>query len=88
MCKVIVFAGTTEGYEICRYLSENSIPVLACVATDYGKKSLTEGKYLDIRSGRLTEDEMGRLFQEKAPELVIDATHPYAAQVTENIRNA
>lgn len=88
MCKVIVFAGTTEGYEICRYLSDNSIPVLACVATDYGKKSLTEGKYLDIRSGRLTEEEMGRLFQEKSPELVIDATHPYAAQVTENIRNA
>ena len=42
MYKVIVFAGTTEGYEISRFLGENQIPVLACVATEYGSKSLKE----------------------------------------------
>ena len=29
MYKVIVFAGTTEGYGLCRFLGENQIPVLA-----------------------------------------------------------
>ena len=45
MYKVIVFAGTTEGYEISRFLGENQIPVLACVATEYGSKSLKESSY-------------------------------------------
>ena len=40
MYKVIVFAGTTEGYGLCRFLGENQIPVLGCVATEYGAKSL------------------------------------------------
>ena len=31
MYKAIVFAGTTEGYEISRFLSENKVSVLACV---------------------------------------------------------
>ena len=29
MYKAIVFAGTTEGYEISRFLSENKVSVLA-----------------------------------------------------------
>lgn len=36
MYKVIVFAGTTEGYEISRWLSEKKVSVLSCVATEYG----------------------------------------------------
>lgn len=51
MYKVIVFAGTTEGYEISRFLSENQLPVLACVATEYGSKSLQENSCLH-RTGR------------------------------------
>ena len=36
MSDVVVFAGTTEGYEICSFLAKNKVSVLACVATDYG----------------------------------------------------
>ncbi len=42
MYKVIVFAGTTEGYEISRFLVKTRVPVLACVATEYGSRSLKE----------------------------------------------
>lgn len=62
--------------------------MLACVATDYGSKSLKENEYLKIHAGRLTEPEMEALLNEKKPEMVLDATHPYAAEVTENIRTA
>ena len=88
MYRVIVFAGTTEGYAISRYLAENKIPVCACVATEYGSKSLEQGTYLDVRTGRMDAGEMEALFGEQRPELVLDATHPYAAEVTENIRSA
>ena len=88
MYRTIVFAGTTEGYEICRFLSENGIPVLGCTATEYGTKSLKENEYLKLQGKRLTEEEMKALFLREKPELVLDATHPYASEVTENIRNA
>lgn len=88
MYKAVIFAGTTEGYEICRFLSDNGISVLACVATEYGTKSLNENGFLSVRAGRLTQEEMERLFLEKEPELVIDATHPYASEATENIQKA
>ena len=87
MEKVIVFAGTTEGYELCRLLSEHQISVCACAATEYGGKALTETPYLHIHTGRLTREEMEAFFQKEEPELVLDATHPYAAEVTENIKS-
>ena len=88
MYKVIVFAGTTEGYEISRFLSENQLPVLACVATEYGSKSLQENSCLHVQAGRLDEQQMRDLLFREKPELVLDATHPYAAEVTQNIRKA
>ena len=39
MYKVLVFAGTTEGYELCRFLGKQKISVCALVATEYGTSS-------------------------------------------------
>ena len=88
MYKAIVFAGTTEGYEISRFLAEHKISTLACVATEYGTRSLSESEFLHVQAGRLTEEEMKTLFQEQKPEMVLDGTHPYAKEVTLNIRSA
>lgn len=88
MYKVIVFAGTTEGYEISRFLAEHHVPVYVSVATEYGRKSLEEDEFLKVNAARLDVDGMVQLFQEIQPELVLDATHPYAAEVTKNIREA
>lgn len=88
MDKVIVFAGTTEGYAVSRFLAEHHIFVTACVATDYGKKALAENIYLKVHAGRLNQQEMESLMEKETPSLVLDATHPYAADVTVNIREA
>ena len=88
MYKVLVFAGTTEGCEICHFLAGHKVKVTACVATEYGSRSLTENEYLKIHATRLTEEEMETFMKEVAPDLVLDATHPYAAEVTKNIRLA
>ena len=88
MCKVIVFAGTTEGREMAEFLERRQIPGYICVATEYGEQLLPESPALEISHQRLDLEEMKALFQEKAPDMVLDATHPYAAQVTENIRKA
>ena len=86
--RAVVFAGTTEGYEIARFLSGAGIPVLACTATEYGGRSLSENGYLRVRSGRMDAGEMEELLRDLEPELVIDGTHPYAAVATGNLRTA
>lgn len=88
MSEVCVFAGTTEGRELSELLTGKGVPVYACVATEYGETLLQEGENLTVSAGRLTEADMEALFREKKFDCVVDATHPYAPIVTENIRSA
>ena len=84
--RVVVFSGTTEGRTLSYTLADRGIPVEVCVATEYGK--IDQGEYpgVTIRAGRLTEAEMAALLDRST--LCVDATHPYATQVTANIRRA
>lgn len=88
MYKMVVFAGTTEGYEISRWLAKREVSVTACVATEYGTHSLEESKNLKIAAGRMDEKEMEAFLKRQSADLVIDATHPYAVEVTRNIQDA
>ena len=70
------------------YLAVRKVPVTACVATEYGETLLTETEYLKVHAGRMDEAAMGQFFEEQKTELVVDATHPYAAVVSENVAAA
>ena len=91
MYDLFLFAGTTEGRVLADRLRDLGEHRICCfTATEYGKSLIAPGKNVDVRSGRLTEAEMVREIRENTDEraIVIDATHPYAVEVTENIRNA
>lgn len=62
--------------------------VTACVATEYGEMLLEPAPNLTISAQRLDAAEMKALFEREKFELVVDATHPYAAEVTENLVQA
>lgn len=88
--KLLLFAGTTEGRLLVEELSRfPDLEIAVCVATEYGREQLDESaQHLTVRTERLTEAEMERLMLKKAFDLVVDATHPYATQVTSNIQAA
>lgn len=88
MYKLCVFAGTSEGRRLIEFLSGQSMQIMACVATGYGETLIAKADGLTISAKRLTLEEMERLFAEERFDCVIDATHPYAAAVTENIAAA
>lgn len=88
MCKLCVFAGTTEGRELVEFLCTQAVSVTACVATEYGETLLSPRENLTISAQRLTREEMEALFSRENFDMVIDATHPYASVVTENIAAA
>lgn len=85
---IILFGGTLEGRKLAEYLSERKIPVTVSVATEYGAKLLPQNPDCQVRSERLTKTQMEELFLSEDYRLVIDATHPYAAAVTENMKYA
>ncbi len=88
MNKILVFAGTTEGYEITEFLESHGIFVYMCVATDYGSVRLKESSYLRISHERMDAPKMADLMRQESFLRVIDATHPYAVEVTDNIQKA
>lgn len=88
MNKILLFAGTTEGRAIAEYLRGSNVQVYVCVATDYGKELIQESKNVKVLAGRLDTSEMKYFIRKNAIERVIDATHPFAIEVTENIKKA
>ena len=84
--KAVVFSGTTEGRVFSRQLAALGAEVLVSVATLLGAEEQGEADGITVHCGRLTTEEMTALLQGAA--LCIDATHPYAAVVTQNIRRA
>ena len=83
---VVVFSGTTEGRSFSHALAALGAAVTVCVATELGaeEQGCTDG--ITVRTGRLDAEEMTALLRGAA--LCVDATHPYAAEATRNIRAA
>lgn len=72
----------------CEAGGPSGLPISAevYVATAYGASLLPAGPGITVHVGRLDAAEMRALFENApGPLLVIDATHPYAAVVSENI---
>ncbi|MBQ1891756.1 MAG: precorrin-6A reductase [Firmicutes bacterium] len=88
MADIVIFAGTTEGRKLGELCRELGIEALACVATEYGEALLAAGGSLRVRTGRLSEERMEELLEKETPKLVLDATHPYAAEVSVSITKA
>lgn len=84
---IMLFAGTTEGRRICEYLAGKDCDTYVYVTTEYGKELLPEQDNVKINVGRLDESQMQKELDNIRPDIVIDATHPYATQVTHNIKD-
>jgi precorrin-6x reductase len=85
---VVLFGGTTEGRQLAEFLAQAGIPALVCVATALGQEQAPVAPGLSCHVGRLDRTQMVDLLRRTAPQLVVDATHPYAAVVTANLRAA
>ena len=88
MYKICIFAGTTEGRRLIERLCGRGARLIACVATEYGEALTGSHDGVEIRAGRMDEAQMCEMMAAERFDLVVDATHPYAAVVTENLQAA
>lgn len=84
--RTLLFSGTSEGHALCRFLSERGAQADVYVATEYGQAVMEPLPGITVHTGRLSASELAREIGEGA--LVIDATHPYAREISENLRAA
>lgn len=85
MSEVLIFGGTTEGRLLAEFCFSHGIPAVTSVATETGRSLIGKCRVL---VGRLNAAEMTALLTGNSWRMVVDATHPYAAEATRNIRLA
>lgn len=87
--KGLLFAGTTEGRLLAERFYQAQIPCTVCVATDYGAQLFADGPLWDsVQTGRLDARQMEALIRKEQAAVVLDATHPFAVEASQNIRSA
>lgn len=59
-----------------------------CTATEYGKSILKDLRGITVHAGRMNCREIQDFIENNRISLVVDATHPFAREVTDNIRQA
>lgn len=83
---IIIFGGTTEGRILSHELSRIGAEVTVCVATEYGAEEQGNCKNIKVMTGRKGYSEITELINQY--EICIDATHPYAVEISENLKQA
>ncbi len=85
---ILVLAGTSEGRLAAASLEKEGLEVIASTATTYGGELLAKDFKGEITARPLSFAEMVQLITDKKIDKVIDATHPFAVEVSNNIREA
>ena len=87
--ELLLFGGTTEGRELATELAgREDCEVWVCSATEYGSALLPESPQVHALTGRLDSGAMVELMASRPFACVVDATHPFAVEVTANIAAA
>lgn len=84
MPEIVIFGGTTEGRREAERLCVQGRDVMVSVTSAYACSLLPP--QVKCHVGVLTRQDMLAWLSDARPGLVIDATHPYAVQATQNIR--
>lgn len=78
--------GTSEGKNIVSLLNEFTDNILISTATAYGGDVLKEYKYKILNTKPLNINGIKEMLLVQGVELLIDASHPYATEITENCK--
>lgn len=78
-----MIGGTKNAFDICQLLAAKRWPIVVSVTTGYGRQ-LAELTGVEIMQGKLNEAQMAGLIASKSVKLIVDASHPFAVEVSQN----
>ncbi len=80
---ILLLGGTSDSIEVARLLVNEGLPMIFSMATD-APMDLPESPLVVIRRGPLNQVGMEESISNDNINVIIDATHPYAVEVTRN----
>ena len=82
--KIFLLGGTKDSVNIIEHVKSNyDAYILTTTTTEYGAKLAAEGGSDETIARPLLKDEIIRIFTEGNFDILIDATHPFAAHITQ-----
>lgn len=85
---ILVFAGTSNGRILVNKLLEKDLSLVVSSASEYGASLLPSNSRLTSTAGKKDSKDIERLIDKYSIDLIIDCTHPYAIEVSNNIFKA
>lgn len=85
---ILVLAGTLDGRNLAALLARQGYQVIVSVVSEYGKDLALQGNNLMVHTCPLDSTGFLGFIKDRAVKLVVDATHPYAINVSRNALSA
>lgn len=85
--KIFLLAGTSDARALALEIQQTGYDVLATVVTENAALELRNSG-LNVRTGRLTSEEMASFICENEFSVVVDASHPFAEEASKNAIDA
>ena len=85
--RVLVFGGTSDSMALCGELEKAEVNYSFSVATEAGRQ-MARGIKGQLLVGRMDVEQMRHWMQDNRISLVIDAAHPYAQELRQNVMTA
>ena len=85
---ILVLGGTTEANRLIQLLIEKNIQAIVSTVYDFAEEFIPKSPLITHRSGKLNCDELQAFIKDNSIKVVVDATHPYALEISENARKA
>ncbi len=85
MSTILLFAGTTEGRRIAHGCRNKPVELYVSVATEYGETLIEPAENIHVVHGRKDAAEITSMIKDTSADIVIDATHPYAEEITRTL---
>ena len=81
---ILVLGGTSDSLEICDRINKyKNLPYILSVTTSYGE-NLARKYAKNVITGKLAKEDMINFIEQNNINKIIDATHPYAIEVSKN----
>ncbi|MDP5274173.1 precorrin-6A reductase [Chengkuizengella axinellae] len=80
---ILVLSGTSDARELALQIKEMGCSLITTVVTENAAISMRESG-LPVLVGRLTPEDMIELVRAKNIQMIVDASHPYAEEVSKN----
>lgn len=84
---ILVLGGTKDGRTLAEILSGQGYQIMVSVFSDYGRDLIELDKEL-VHTGALDADGFNSFICKNHIELIVDASHPYAVNVSKNAMQA